>query len=613
MNRRRRLLTSLGTAGILCGAALVPLGHGAAATAAPGDSVSCPAPFPAADLTEGMTATGLTTAGYYPGGPATPSKVSPEEFGGRYLGTVEDPTGDLFLFELSGSRITRPDGSVDAGIWQGISGSPLYAADGRLIGSVSYAFTQLSGSAVAGVTPAADLYDLLDETAAAAPRRIVLDKAERGMLRRAGVPARDAALTRLATPTTVSGLQGVPPRIVAAIARKSGVAVPRLAGGTSTQDETIPVVAGGNVAVAVSHGSMAIYSVGTVSAICDDVVIGYGHANDWRPVGATIHGASTATVMADGAASFKMVNIGAPVGTLLHDRFKGITGRLGAVQPGAAVTVTSSGPKGRTTKTVVSEPDALAFVIGNQAYRDAALTLDETAPGTAAVTWEIAFQREDGSRQVFTRSQRYASAQSIPEEVPSDVAGDVQAIVDNGFENVTVTDVAIRQDLGRGYRAYRIGKVEARTGGVWRSLGEFGRITVKAGSKVKVRVHLQRESRRAAVSPISRTFTFKVPAKAGKRGLLSIVGHGASFWDSEDSFSDPEESPAGPPEQPESLDELLATLAAMPRQDTIDLSLTTMTLRGEKTSASLWRPGEVVHGEVAALVKIKPKKKARKR
>ncbi len=613
MNRRRsRLLTSLGTAGLLCGAALVPLSHSTVASAAPGDSVACPAPFPATDLTDGMAATGLTTAGYYPGGPATPSKVTPEAFDGRYLGTVEDPTGDLFLFELSGSRITRPDGTVDAGIWQGISGSPLYATDGRLIGSVSYAFTQISGSAVAGVTPAADLYDLLEETTAPAARRIVLDKSERAMLRRAGVPARAASadLTRLTTPTAVSGLRGVPPTMVAAIARKAGVAVPRLAGGTSTQDEMIPVVPGGNVAVAVSHGSMAIYSVGTASAVCDDVVIGYGHSNEWRPTGATIHGASTATIMADGAISYKMANLGAPVGTLLHDRLNGITGRLDTVPAGTTVTVTSTGPKGRTTETVVSEPDALAFVIGNQTYRDAALTLDESAAGTAAVSWEITFTREDGSSQTFTRSQRYASAESIPDEVPNDVAGDVQAILDNGFEDVTVTDVAIRQDVSRSYRAYRIGKVETRSGGTWQTLNEFGRITAKAGSKIKVRVQLQRESRRAAVSPVSRTFTFKVPAKATKRGMLSIVGNGASFWDFEDFFFMPEDADGG---QPESLDELLATMKATPKQDTVDLSLTTMTARGEKTSASVWRPGEVVQGEVSAMVKIKPKKKAKKR
>ncbi|WP_235734635.1 hypothetical protein [Nocardioides alcanivorans] len=615
-HRRSRLLTSVGTAGILC-AALVPLVS--SATAAPGDSPQCPTAFDATALTPGLEATGLTTAGYYRGGPTPASNTAPEEFQGTYVGTLEDAAGDLFLFDLSGSRITKADGTIDAGIWAGISGSPLHAADGSLIGSVSYAFTQIAGSTIAGVTPAADLYDLLDETGSAPAARVQLDKADRTMLRRAGAvdEAGSRGLNRLTAPTVVSGVNGVPAKVVKAIAKKSGVTAPQITSGAGTQDQEIPVVAGGNVAVANAYGSLALYSVGTAAAVCDDVVIGYGHANNWYPTGATIHGASTATIIADGAYSYKMANLGAPVGTLLHDRLNGITGRLGASLPhSTTVNVTTTGPKGRATETVVAEPSMLPFVIGNQVYRDAALTLDEDAHGSGTITWDITYERANGSTKTFTRSDAYASDYSIANEMPSGVAGDVASILDNGFEDVTITGVSVRQDVGRTYRAYRLGKTELKVGGTWKTMRDYGRITVKPGKKVKVRMQLKRDGRLADVAPKTRTFTFKVPKRAIGGGMLSVSGNGTSFWDDEFFFYDEDElfMDEGGSGQPTSFDGLLKSLSAAPRQDTLTASLTLVNAKGKQvTSTQTWRTGAVTFGDKAALVKIQQVKKKNKK
>ena len=52
------------------------------------------------------------------------------------LGRITDgiaPGVDMILADVSSPALTRA-----GGVWAGMSGSPVYTADGRLIGSVSY-------------------------------------------------------------------------------------------------------------------------------------------------------------------------------------------------------------------------------------------------------------------------------------------------------------------------------------------------------------------------------------------------------------------------------------------------------------------------------------------
>ena len=61
----------------------------------------------------------------------------------------------MIMAELHSTQIDK------TGIWQGMSGSPVYSEDGRLIGAVSYGLA-FGPSEVAGITPAADMQALLD-------------------------------------------------------------------------------------------------------------------------------------------------------------------------------------------------------------------------------------------------------------------------------------------------------------------------------------------------------------------------------------------------------------------------------------------------------------------
>ncbi len=82
-----------------------------------------------------------------------------DTFQGTYVDTIADAYGNpIYLFDLSGSRITKGyKRQGPAGIWAGISGSPVYDANNNLVGSVSYGFTGYASSTLAGITPAANV------------------------------------------------------------------------------------------------------------------------------------------------------------------------------------------------------------------------------------------------------------------------------------------------------------------------------------------------------------------------------------------------------------------------------------------------------------------------
>lgn len=617
-------LAGSGLALTLVTAALVPASTAATAVrgaVAPGSSAQCPAAFPASELTPGTEVTGLTTAGTYTRGSGASKNVhhspeTPEGFTGTYLSTLEDPTGDLFLIELEGSRITQPDGSIDAGIWAGISGSPVYANDGRLIGSVSYGFTGIQGSRYAGVTPAADLYSLLDEVEAPAAKETVkLGAAEQAEAVRAGLPAKVAAsgLRRLDVPTLVSGLNGVPKEGLERIARRAGLAAPVLAGAGATQSREIPIVAGGNVAVSEAYGSIASYSVGTAAAVCGDVVIGYGHLGSWTESTSTLHGASTSVIMADGGWSHKIANLGAPAGTLLNDRFFGITGRLGQAPAGALATVTTQGPtKSGTTETRITNERALSWAVASQTYRDALLSADQDTYGSVDATWNITYRRANGTQQTFSRSDRFDGL-FFSEELAGAVATDIETILDQEFEEVTITSVKVNQTVSRANQELKVKKIEAVQPGGWKDVtGKTAKI--KAGKTLRVRVSLVPADRRSKAKPTSKIVKLAVPKKAKKgRTELTAVGNSSGYFDDEEvpffeGFEVEEKEPT-------TFDQLIAQMRKQRPNNTVDVELPLDLKDGRTITRKAWfTVDSAVQGFEAVTVKVEqPKKKTKKK
>ena len=196
------------------------------------------------------------------------------------LGVLQDgiaPDLDMVMVE-----ITPPSPDKIGGIWQGMSGSPVYASDGRLIGAVAYGLSW-GPSWVAGVTPFDEMDDYLG--AAAAPRKVKVGGL-RGAHDRARTPTSPAAqaaqgFSQLPMPTGVSGLGR---HRLASIKRaathkwlpKDTYAMGAAAApGAGAGPETI--VAGGNLAATLSYGDVTQAGVGTATSVCNGKVVGFGH------------------------------------------------------------------------------------------------------------------------------------------------------------------------------------------------------------------------------------------------------------------------------------------------------------------------------------------------
>jgi hypothetical protein len=559
--------------------ALVAAGLAATTSAAPAAPAApafdaCPEAYDITGLVPGVsTVTGLTTV----------SGTTPEEFHGTYLGTIEDGIGpgmDLPVFDMAGSRITHPDGSVDAGIWAGMSGSPVYDdATGRLVGAVSYGFSY-AASPKAGVTPAEYLYALGASGARTAkfPATIKPSAQEAKAIGRAAADPAPLGTGRLVK--TVKQVSGTPADKANSVAARSpllqkGAAYKsggfRAAGSARSAATDYPIVVGGNLATTFSTGDVTTAAVGTVTAICGDQVYAFGHADEFTGTSTqTFNGASAVTVQEDGGLgqSFKIANVGKVKGVITQDRSQGILGTLGDAPTPAQVVTHAAGPdRDRDATTDVSVQAALPYVVSTQVYNDAIAVLNQNAGGDALMTWTVDYTRK-GKAQTFTRTQRFSVARGFADAVSYDAASDVEALLGNGFERIRVDKVTVSTDYAPDYRAYQITGAQYFKAGSWRPLARWSNLKAKPGTKLQLRVKLGPADLATDVAPVTVPLKVLMPTIAKKSGSIRFEGLNQPYggWDDdedEDFGYVDEEDELG------SLDELLDTLASIPRNDDI--------------------------------------------
>jgi hypothetical protein len=215
----------------LAAAAVLATGGVTASPASSAPDPGCPGTYPLGDLGAGDAVTGLTvTTGTQPG-----------PFTGQVQGVLEDgiaPGVDLILADLHSPTIDK------VGIWSGMSGSPVYASDGRLIGAVSYSLG-VGPSTIAGITPAAEMARLGSTTAARAATRVRVPSALAHRLvssRTASTGQVSQGLSQLHVPRTVSGLSSARMATLSRVLRLGGGAVATGTAG-ATSSERIPIVA----------------------------------------------------------------------------------------------------------------------------------------------------------------------------------------------------------------------------------------------------------------------------------------------------------------------------------------------------------------------------------
>ncbi|GAB2882608.1 hypothetical protein [Nocardioides pacificus] len=559
MARRRPLslrLRRIAVAGTAAAVVVTPLAaflpsHAAGPLSDSAAEAGCPTVFPEESLVDEQAVSVATVT----------RGTTIEEIPGIYLGTLADgiaPGVDMILVELDAPVVDK------AGIWQGMSGSPVTdPATGELIGAVSYALS-MGPSNIAGLTPAAEMYRMLETSEPAEtvslPRRMATDLVAQGTATRAQAAS---GLSRLRIPVGVSGLSS--PRL-AQIAPKLGLRDVYAAGTTS--GEAIPVSAGSNLAASVSYGLITAAGVGTATAVCGDTVLAFGHPMTYGgPSSMSLHGARAITIQSDPTfSSFKVANIGAPIGTIDQDRMAGLRGHLGAT-PGA-VPVTSSAVEGTESfggTTHVTVPEMVTEMALTTMVAAQDRVLDRSGKGAGVVTWTVTGLRRNGTPFTLTRTDRYADAADISSAPAMALAQQLMAIVENEFEEVTITSVTTRSRLDERFASWRLGRVEQRIAGVWTPLATSGPVRLRPGGTKVVRVRLAaRDS-----GPTYVTVPITAPRRGRGAGHVTLTGNWDSWGDYFEDFEfmyleEMEERP-----QPRSFPALLEDLRTAPRNDVL--------------------------------------------
>ena len=466
----------------------------------------CAVAFPTAEVVPDQPVHGLTVV----------RGTEPTAFTGQVLGVLKDgilPGIDLVMARLSSDEITRV-----GGIWQGMSGSPVYAEDGRLIGAVAYGFS-FGSSPVAGITPFPQMQAALNRTL---PSKVTVGRKVATLLARQTGVSRAQALQGFEELPTPLGVAGVSASILSR--KPTRPYQPRAAypvgsaGGAGLAPTAADIKAGGNLGVTFSTGDITQGAFGTVTSVCNGLVRGFGPP--FNLLGATTYamtGADTLYIQEDPVGPpFIVANFGTPVGTINQDRTTGISGPLGPLPTGATVTsVLTRGNVTRTSQSVVTVQEALAQTTNYALVVNHQRVLDAFPPGSEVQSWTIT-GRQGTTPFTLRGGNRYADANDITGVAQWDLPDLVWIL---GFvPDVTIDSVTGISGITDDASVFQLLRVEQRANGEWIRLNKETPAHVKAGKRLRLRLVLANPAGTETV-PLA----YRIPKKAaGQKGKLFL-------------------------------------------------------------------------------------------
>jgi hypothetical protein len=500
--------------------------------------------FPVAQVRPGMTGSGLTVS----------SGTTIEPFSVTVIGTLPDailPGVDMIVVRADSAAIRAA-----GGIWAGMSGSPVYAADGRLLGAVAYG-TSWAPSSIVGLTPAEWMLGL---AARALPKTATTARAAQATAAAVG----DDGLTPLATPISVTAPRGHRFGTARELLTDAGVGPAtyyRGAAAPLTASSAAPRP-GSHVAVALAYGDVTVAATGTVTAVCGDTVLAFGHPITARgPITASAHSAEVVYVQPDPLGTpYAAARVGGTIGTVDQDRLSGVRMRLGAPPAGATVTMhlrdAATGAE-RAATTIINPlfPDA-SWEIANQLYGNLVAVQQQDGEGVVQMRWTATGTSALGPWELGRRD-RYASQWYVAGDAAYDVAAAIDQVIGaNPFAKATLTSLELVAVTSPDYASDRITSVSADTGAGFARLDPAEGLVVDPGTDVPLRIEIQPFG---GGPPLAVDVSLTIaPEAAGMSGGLTIAG-GRSFM--------PE-----PTHEPTSFDDVLTSIRSMPTNDTLSVT-----------------------------------------
>ncbi|GAB3269539.1 SpoIVB peptidase S55 domain-containing protein [Kineosporia babensis] len=469
--------------------------------------------FPTADAVDGVTGTGYTVE----------RGTTADEFSAKVLGRITDgiaPGVDMIMAELDSPALERA-----GGVWGGMSGSPVYAADGKLIGSVSYGLA--ASSKIAGITPAEDLMALRDSSTGRPTISVSQQKAAR--IAKTGEASKTLAakgFERLPVPVSASGIaKKNTKRYLSGIAKSSGLAVRSGGSKISTKAESSPseIFAGSNYTAALSYGDVSLTGLGTTTYVCDGTAVAFGHP--FLSAGRaefSVHPATAVYVQADPVfGPFKVGNPGGVVGTVTRDNTVGLRSTLGqAPKHDFPITTSLVNEEGKTVKgSTVGVYQAYVADIAALHLQSAVIKANGAqGAGSAEVKITVTGTRAGGKKFSLSHSDHFADSLDVSYPTADSLYFLLLPLVEQSFEDVKITGVKITGKVTTDIEKYRVAKVETKKKGKWVKLTSTQSVSSGATIPLRATLTAYRSTKQVTVP-----LTVRVPKKSsGYTGALTI-------------------------------------------------------------------------------------------
>jgi hypothetical protein len=485
-----------------------------------------------------------------------------EPFNVHILGVLKNvigPKRDIVLARLEGGP-----GTVikDAGVIQGMSGSPVYI-DGRLVGAVSYALGAFPKEAIAGITPIAEMIEdaALDtprSTAGAAPLDLPLTPERVAASLRAahtrlfGAPMSEAAAAEGLHPIGVPlVLGGIEPRVAdylrSALSTTAFMPVAAGTGASLPRPSESGFEPGDAIGVAIVTGDLQIGATGTVTHVDGARVYAFGHPFlNLGPIDFPMMRADVVAVLPSLMSSMKIASLGEEIGAITQDRATTVAGRIGARATMIPVTMRLASERGIRREMhfgIVHDP-LLTPLYSYVAVLNSLIAYERQA-GASTFAIKGAVDIEDQASVTF---DDVVSGDSALPAGAAAVAGPLSALLASDLGKARITGITLDVDARETTSTATIERV-------WIDASR-----PRAGDTVDV--HVQMRHFRGATETV--TIPIEVPAYARGRMTLRVTdGTALAEWERRD----------GRAETPGTIPDLVRALNRTPRANRIYVRL----------------------------------------
>ena len=413
-----------------------------------------------------------------------------EEFNVEILGVQgSEATGYSVFVRLYGDLIEKT-----GGVAQGMSGSPVYV-DGRLVGAVAFGKV-FNDPHYCFLTPIGRMLSLLDE-----PKALPADWLPQGTALQAG-GFTEYGLSYLQEKLAPLGLEAVS---AVGVGQGSGKALEP----------------GSAVGASILQGDMTLGALGTVTWTDDKGnVLAFGHPFMQRgKSNIFMTKAWVLGVVPNMQSSYKVGNMGEPIGTFTQDRSSGIGGSQGKLPTTIPlfITVNDTGRgQGVSMRLEVVEDERLAPAIVEAAVVNAlSKACDRNGGGTARLRFTITGVDSKKQNLSIQRENMFYSSDAILKNVNAELSEAMTILMQNKFEAVELYGINVEAQLSEQVQVAEIQRVQAAAE------------KVQAGEKLAIDVTMKPYRGQEC----TRTVYFTVPKDyPGGKLALQVRGGSSMAW-----------------------------------------------------------------------------------